>query len=117
MDDRGEIPDPTHRILKDAIHYGVGAWVLFLGGVAYYFFLGGEIPFHDEGQSMAFGFTGFLGFVFGAPFALRALWVVWEQERDSLDSDGDDLWRVAAGLSGSYSILIVLLLAATVLAS
>jgi len=34
MDDRGEVPDPTHRILKDAIRYGVGAWVLFLGGVA-----------------------------------------------------------------------------------
>ena len=116
MDDRGEFPDPTHQVLKDAIRYGIGAWVLFLGGVAYYFYLGGEIPFHDEGQSMAFGFTGFFGFVFGAPFALRALWVVWHQERDVLDSDGDDLWRVAAGLSGSYSILIVLLLVATLLA-
>jgi hypothetical protein len=116
MDGRGEIPDPTHRILKDAIRYGIGAWVLFLGGVAYYFYLGGEIPFHDEGQSMAFGFTGFVGFVIGAPFALRALWVVWHQERDVLDSDGDDLWRLAAGLSGSYSILVLLLLGATLLA-
>ena len=117
MDDRGEIPDPTRRILKDAIRYGIGAWVLFLGGVGYYFYLGGEIPFHDEGQSMAFGFTGFLGFVIGAPFALRALWVVWHQERDDLDSDGDGLWRVAAGLSGSYSLLLLLLLLATFLAS
>lgn len=117
MDDSGEMPDPTYRILKDAIRYGIGAWVLFLGGVAYYFYLGGEIPFHDEGQSMAFGFTGFFGFVLGAPFALRALWVVWQQERADLDSDGSSLWRLAAGLSGSYSILIVLLLVATVLAS
>lgn len=117
MDDRGEIPDPTHQILKDAIRYGVGAWVLFLGGVAYYFYLGGEIPFHDEGQSMAFGFTGFLGFVIGAPFALRALWVVWEQGRDGLDSDGDDLWRIAAGLSGIYSILLLLIFVAALLAS
>ena len=116
MDDRGEATDPTHRILKDAIRYGIGAWVLFLGGVAYYFYLGGEFPFQDEGQSMAFGFTGFLGFVFGAPFALRALWVVWHQERDVLDSDGDALWRLAAGLSGSYSILVVLLVGATIVA-
>lgn len=117
MDDSNEMPDPTHQILKDAIRYGIGAWVLFLGGVAYYFYLGGEIPFRDEGQSMAFGFTGFLGFVFGAPFALRALWMVWQQERDNLDSDGEDLWRLAAGLSGSYSILVLLLLVATLLAS
>jgi hypothetical protein len=117
MDGCGEIPDPTHRILKDVIRYGIGAWVLFLGGVGYYFYLGGEIPFHDEGQSMAFGFTGYLGFVFGAPFALRALWVVLHQKRDDLDSDGDDLWRLAAGLGGSYSILVLLLLVATFLAS
>jgi len=25
MDDRGEMTDPTHRILKDAIRYGIGA--------------------------------------------------------------------------------------------
>ena len=31
MDDRGEFPDPTHQVLKDAIRYGIGAWVLFLG--------------------------------------------------------------------------------------
>jgi len=116
MNDSGEAPDPTHQTLKAAIRYGIGAWVLFLGGVAYYFYLGGEFPFQDEGQSMAFGFTGFLGFVFGAPFALRALWVVWHQERDVLDSDGDDLWRLAAGMSGSYSILVVLLVGATIVA-
>jgi hypothetical protein len=91
MDDGGETTDPTHLILKEAIRYGIGAWVLFLGGVAYYFYLGGGFPFQDEGQSMAFGFTGFFGFVIGAPFALRALWVVLHQERDILDSDGDDL--------------------------
>jgi hypothetical protein len=108
--------DPTLRILKDAVRYGVGAWVLFLGGVAYYFYLGGEIPFHDEGQSMAFGFTGFVGFVFGAPFALRALWVVWHEERDALDSDGERLWRLAAALSGSYSILVLLLFGAAIVA-
>ena len=65
---------------------------------------------------MAFGFTGFLGFVLGTPFALRALWVVWHQERDVLDSDGESLWRLAAGLSGSYSILVLLLLGAMFLA-
>lgn len=91
--------------------------MLFLGGVAYYFYLGGEFPFKDEGQSMAFGFTGFTGFVFGAPFALRALWVVWHQERDVLDGESYRLWRLAAGLSGSYSILVLLLVLATLLAS
>ena len=70
MDDRGEMTDPTHRILKDAIRYGIGAWVLFLGGL----------------------------------------------ERDVLDGNGDDLWRLAAGLSGSYSILVLLLVGATIVA-
>ena len=65
---------------------------------------------------MAFGFTGFLGFVIGAPFELRALWVVLHQDRDFLGSDGDDLWRHAAGLTGSYSILVLLLLGAMFLA-
>jgi len=48
---------------------------------------------------------------------LRALWVVWHQERDVLDGESYRLWRLAAGLSGSYSILVLLLVLATLLAS
>jgi hypothetical protein len=107
---------PAHRILEDAFRYGLGAWVLFLGGVAYYFYLGGEIPFRDEGHSMAFGLTGFVGFVIGTPFALRALWLVWHMERDELDHAGHVRWRIAAGLSGSYSVLVLLLVGATIVA-
>jgi hypothetical protein len=116
MDGSNEAPDPTHQTLKAAIRYGIGAWVLFLGGVAYYLYIGGGLPPQSEGEGMAFSFTGFFGFVIGAPFALRALWVVLHQERDVLDSDGDDLWRLAAGLNGSYSILVLLLLVAMFLA-
>lgn len=61
MDDRGEMTDQTHRILKDAIRYGV----------LFHVHLGGEIPVHDYGQSVAFGLTGLLSFIIGAPFALR----------------------------------------------
>ena len=35
MDDGGGIIDPTHRILKDALRYGVGAWVLLLLGAMF----------------------------------------------------------------------------------
>ena len=107
--------DSRIQVLKAAIRYGIVAWVVFLGGVAYYFYIGGRFPFGDGGQATAFAFTGFPGFVAGAPFALRAFWVVMHQGRDILDHDEDGLWLLAAGLNGSYSMLVLLFLGYVVL--